>query len=175
MALDTVKAKLHEARSSLNEMRDEEQKAAGESRYDHRRSAFLSAARSVDYRLRCECQATYPNWRKKWNAQHPTEDRLLEFMHSKRADEVHARGFGGSVKTEEIKVGSGSSYSDKAGKVEAWGSPSPLMGVDVSAAVFKHQYFFDVFGTQRPVTEVCEEYLRVLEQMVARFEADTSS
>jgi len=109
------------------------------------------------------------------DAQHQSEDRLLKYMHRKRAKEFHARGSGGRVETGEIKVGSGSFYSDKAGKVEAWGSPSPLMGVDVSAAVFKHQYFFDVFGTQRPVTEVCEEYLRVLEQMVARFEADTSS
>jgi hypothetical protein len=49
MAVDSVKAKLHEARSALSEMRDEEQKAAGESRYNHRLSAFLSAAQSVDF------------------------------------------------------------------------------------------------------------------------------
>jgi len=35
MAIDSVKTKLHEARSALSEMRDEEGKAAGESRYDH--------------------------------------------------------------------------------------------------------------------------------------------
>jgi hypothetical protein len=171
MAIDSVKTKLHEARSALSEMRDEEQKAAGESRYDHRLNAFLSAARSVDYRLRCECPNTYPDWRKRWNAQHPAEDSLLVFINSKRADDVHKRGSGRTAKTEEIKVGTGSSYSDnKGGKVESWGSPSALMGTDTSATISKHQYFFD----DRPATEVCEQGLAILEQMVAQFEAHTS-
>jgi hypothetical protein len=174
MAIDTVKAKLHEARSSLNEMRDEEQKAAGESRYNDRLSAFLSAARSVDYRLRCEYPATYPDWRKKWNVQHPAEDRLLEFLHNKRGHEVHGRGSCPSVETEEIKVGTSSSYSDKAGTLQGGGSPSTLTGVQSSAATFKRKHFFNVSGIKRSVTEVCAEYLTVLEQMVAQFEADTS-
>jgi len=89
MAIDSVKTKLHEARSALSEMRDEEGKAAGESRYDHRLNAFLSAARSVDYRLRSECPNTYPDWRKQWDAQHPAEDSLLVFINFKRADDVH--------------------------------------------------------------------------------------
>jgi hypothetical protein len=100
-------------------MRDEEQKAAGESRYDHRLNAFLSAARSVDYRLRCECPNTYPDWRKQWNAEHPAEDSVLVFINSKRANDAHKRGSGRTAKTEEIKVGTGSSYSDKGGKVES--------------------------------------------------------
>jgi hypothetical protein len=170
MALDSVKTKLHEARSALSEMRDEEQKAAGESRYDHRLNAFLSAARSVDYRLRCECPNTYPDWRKQWNAQHPAEDSLVVFINSKRTDDVHKRGSGRTAKTEEIKVGTGSSYSDKGGKVQSWGSPSALMGTDTSATISKHLYFFD----GRPATEVCEQGLANLEQMVAQFEADTS-
>src|SRR5262249_49550879 len=168
MPIDSVKAKLHEARSALSEMRDEEQKAAGESRYDHRLSAFLSAARSVDYRLRCEYQNRYPDWRKQWNAQHPAEDGLLIFINSKRADDVHKRGSGRTVKAEEIKVGTGT-YSDKGGKVVSFGSPKTLMGVDTSASVFKHEYFFD----DRPATEVCEQGLVLLETMVAQFEAES--
>jgi hypothetical protein len=170
MAIDSVKAKLHEARSALSEMREEEQKAAGESRYDYRMAAFLSAARSVDYRLRFECPNTYPNWRKQWDAQHSAEDSLLVFINSKRADDVHKRGSGRTSKTEEIKIGTGSAYSDKGGKVESWGSASALMGVDTSAIVSQHQYFFD----DRPATDVCAQALAILEQMVTQFEADTS-
>jgi hypothetical protein len=48
------------------------------------------------------------------------------------------------------------------------------MGVDTSATVFKHQYFFDVYGTERPATEVCEQGLAIREHMVAQFEADPS-
>src|SRR5215471_2671484 len=51
------------------------------------------------------------------------------------SNDVHKRGSGHIAKTEEIKVGTGSSYSDKEGKVESWGSPSALMGVDTSATV----------------------------------------
>jgi hypothetical protein len=54
------------------------------------------------------------------------------------------------------------------------GSPSPLMGDDLGATISKPQYVFDVDGTERPVTEVCAEYLTVLEQMVAKYKADTS-
>jgi hypothetical protein len=131
MALDSVKTKLHEARSALSEMRDEEQKAAGESRYDHRLNAFLSAARSVDYRLRCECPNTYPDWRKQWNAQHPAEDSLVVFINSKRTDDVHKRGSGRTAKTEEIKVGTGSSYSD--------GRESPELGIAQCSDGDRHQ------------------------------------
>src|SRR5262249_36862447 len=120
MPIDSVKTKLHEARSALNGLRDEEQKAAGEAAYGHRLVGFLSAARSVDYRLRCEYQNTYPDWRKQWNAQHPAEDGLLIFINSKRADDVHKRGSGRTVKAEEIKVGTGT-YSDKGGKVVSFG------------------------------------------------------
>ena len=44
------------------------------------------------------------------------------------------------------------------------------MGTDTSATISKHQYFFD----DRLATEVCEQGLAILEQMVAQFEADTS-
>jgi hypothetical protein len=48
-----------------------------------------------------------------------------------------------------------------------------LTGVEVAATISKSRYSFDVGGTERPVTEVCAEYLTALEQMVAQFESDT--
>jgi hypothetical protein len=175
MGIESVEAKLHEARSFLDEMRDQEQQAFGDSsRFDHLLSAFLNAGRSVDYRLRHEFEATYPAWRMAWNAKHPSEDRILESMHAKRRVEVHESGSGRIVKSAQIKIGSGSSYSDKSGTLEVWGSPSPLMGVDLGATISKPRYVFDKCGTERPVTEVCAEYLTVLEQMVVKYKADTS-
>jgi hypothetical protein len=175
MGIESVEAKLHEARSFLEEMRNQEKKAFGDrGRFDHLLSAFLNAGRSVDNRLRHEFKATYPAWRKAWNAEHPSEDRILKSMHDKRDTDFHERGSGRIVKTKEIKVGIGSSYSDQSGTLEVWGSPSPLMGVDLGATISKPQYVFDVSGTERPVTEMCAEYLMLLEQMVAKYKADTS-
>jgi hypothetical protein len=92
MAIEAVRAKLQEARSFLNEMDDQQQKAFGDkSRFDHLLSALLNAGQSVDNRLRHECAATYPDWRKAWNAQHPSEDRILETMHARRATDFHER------------------------------------------------------------------------------------
>jgi hypothetical protein len=175
MGFETVRTKLQEARSFLNLMRDQEQRAFGDrSQFDNNLSAFLSAGRSVDYRLKHEYKATYPTWRTKWNASHPFEDRPLESMHTRRANEVHASGSGRAVKSKEIKVGSGGSYSDKSGTLEVMGSPTPLTGVDTGATISMPHYVFDIDGVAKPVTEACAEYLTVLEQMVAQFEAETS-
>jgi hypothetical protein len=153
-------------------MGDQKKKAFGDRRrFDHLLSAFLSAGRSVDYRLRHKFKATYPAWRDAWNAQHPSEDRILKSLHDKRDTDIHGGGSCRIVKTKEIKVGG--SYSDQSGTLKNWGSPSPLMGVDLRATISKPQYVFDVSGTERPVTEMCAEYLTVLEQMVAKFKANT--
>ena len=143
-----ARGKLQEARGFLDEMRRQEQKAFGDkSRFDHLLSAFLSAGRTVDYRLRHEHKATYPTWREQWNAHHPSEDQLVKFMHEKRR------------------------ISDESGTLEVMGSPSPVTGHDVGATISKSRYFFDVGGTERSVTDVCTEYLMALERMVADFDA----
>jgi hypothetical protein len=68
-----VQVKLREAQSSLEKMRDHEQRAFGDKHFDDYLSAFLNAARTVDYRLRCEYPTTYPIWRDHWNAKHPDD------------------------------------------------------------------------------------------------------
>jgi hypothetical protein len=173
MGIENVEAKLHEARSFLDQMRHQEQRAF-KSQFHHYLSAFLNAGRSVDNRLRHEYKATYPTWRQTWDTQHPSEDRLLKETHDRRATDFHERGSGLIVKSQQIKVGSGSSYSDKSGKLEVWGSPSPLMGVDLGATISKPQYVFEIRGAERPVTEVCAEYLAMLQEMVGQFKADQS-
>jgi hypothetical protein len=152
----------------LDKMRDEESKAFGDkAQFDHCLSAFLSAGRSAVYHLERKYPSIYPNWRKMWDAQHPTGDGILKSMHDRRDADVHAGGSGREVKMEHIKVGVGSSYSDKSGRLEVFGSPGPLIGADVGATIARPRYFFG----KQSVVEACAEYLAVLEQMVAEFEA----
>jgi hypothetical protein len=176
MAIENVETKLQEAQTFLDKMRDQEQTAFGHKEpFDHLLSAFLNAARTVDYRLRHEFKATYPAWRKTWNAKHPSEDRLIEFMVARRRNEVHESGSGRIEKTKDIKVGVGSSYSDKSGStLFVMGSPGPLIGADTGTTISKPQYFFNVSGIERPVTEVCAEYLTLLSQMVAQYKTNAS-
>jgi hypothetical protein len=124
------------------------------------------------YRL--EKMANYETWREAWNAQNPSKDSCLKRIHDKRDTDVHEGGSGPIVRLKQIKVGVGDSYSDKSGTLESWGTPSPLIDVDTGATIYVPQHFFDIDGTERPVTEVCAEYLTALEQMVAQYEADTS-
>ena len=176
MDIESVKTKLHQARSSLDEMRACKRRAFGdnEAKFGKALSGFLGAGRSVVYLL--EKMASYKTWRKEWNSENPSKDRLLKCIHDKRDKEVHEGSPGHTPKPgEKIKVGPGSSYSDESGKLEVFGSPSPLLEVDLSTTISKTDYVFDVCGTERPVTEACAEYLTVLEQMVAKFEADTSN
>ena len=70
-------------------MHEQERKAFGDKEpFDFYLSAFLNAARTVDYRLRHE-QAAYAAWREVWNAAHPQEDNLLKFLSCDRRLEVH--------------------------------------------------------------------------------------
>jgi hypothetical protein len=168
MPIDSVNEKLGQAKRALQEMRAEERKTL--SNYPDRFSAFLSAARSVDYRLRCEYGDKYRDWRKTWNAQHQYEDDLLKCMHDKRDEDIHARGPGLNAKTKEIKFGVGG-YSDASGNFQSAGSSRALMGQDVTAGTSIQTYDLDVCGTVRPATEACDEYLTVLEKMVGDFAA----
>jgi hypothetical protein len=173
MGIENVETKLHEARSFLDKMRERERMAFGDkAEFDHLLSAFLNAARTVDYRLRHECKKTYETWRGEWDRKNSSEASLIKSMVDQRNIEVHRSGSDRIERTKEIKVGVGSSYSDKSGTLSVFGSPGPLIGADTRAAISMPRYFFSMSGKDRYVTEVCAEYLTVLEQMVAQFKSD---
>src|SRR5262249_16812585 len=103
-----VEEKLHEAQFYLDKMREQEKRAfGGTEQLNAYLSAFLNAARTVDYRLCHEHQETYKTWRKTWNAAHPVEDNRIKFLSDNRRVEVHEGGSARIVRTEEIKVGPG--------------------------------------------------------------------
>ena len=51
------------------------------------------------------------------------------------------------------------------------GSNIPGSGMG-GASIFKPHYYFTLEGVERDVTEVCAEYLALLERMAAQFKAD---
>ncbi|WP_172899853.1 hypothetical protein [Bradyrhizobium erythrophlei] len=123
MDLERIEKKLREAQFFLDKMRDQESRAVGDrDPFDFYLSACLSAARTVDYRLKHE-QPTYNGWRKNWDASlSPSEAGLVKFMIDDRNVEVHESGSSRTVKTEEIKI-VGDTYSDKSGTFYVSGPP----------------------------------------------------
>jgi hypothetical protein len=174
---DSVDKKLREAEFFLTKMREQEDRPFGDKEpFDFYLSAFLSAARSVDYRLRYEQKATYKPWREQWNGAHREEDALIKFFVGDRRIEVHESGSGRNVKRASIPVRG--QYSDASGTVQASSTPLALaVAYDVApgerdALIMKPAYFFTVEGTERKATDACAEYLALLRQMAAEFMAD---
>jgi len=149
-------------------MRDQQDRAFGDkSKFDEPLSAFVGAGRFIVFQLERKYGSTYGNWRTAWNAQHKDEDLLLKTMHDRRDANVHqGTALGHNNIPEQIKVGSGSSYSDKSGTLHNFSCPGPLLDADLSVTISKPRYFF---GDQ-PVLEACEKYLATLKQMIADFE-----
>jgi hypothetical protein len=173
MDIARIEKKLREAATSLNEMVEQERMAFGDKeRFDVSLSSFLSAAMSVRDAVRYERDRqrneAIKAWKEAWEAGlTPGQRRLYDFMREDRNAEVHGSGSRRTVKTDEIKVGVGSSYSDKSGTLEVMGSP--LAG---PATINKPTYYFTIDGNEQKATEACAEYLELLERMVAKFKAD---
>ena len=172
MNIDKVEKKLREADFFLNKMRQHESKAFGDREpFDFFLSAFLSACRTVDYRLRHEQPAIYPAWRDAWEANRaPNESKLIKFIVDDRNTEVHESSSSRSSKLEGFEVRG--SYSDNSGTLEVFGVPTPLFGSGPRATVYKPSYSFNIDGSDRSATEVCGEYLKLLTEMIASFKAD---
>lgn len=179
MNLDTVGKKQREARFFLDKMIDQESRAFGDKEpFDFYLSAFLSAARSVHWRLCHEQKSVYTAWRKVWDGRlDPAEAELVQFMVKDRNIEVHRSGSRRSVATEKIRIGN--RYSDKSGTIEGndpslplLASASPIAPEDWQSVVIKPAYNFAIAGTERKATEACREYLTLLGRMLANFKAD---
>jgi hypothetical protein len=96
MNLNQIEKKLREAEFFLGKMQKQESRAFGDKEpFDFCLSAFLNAARTVDYRLRHEQAATYPSWRTAWDARLAhNEKSLIKFLVDNRNVEVHVREIG---------------------------------------------------------------------------------
>lgn len=164
--IEIIDKKLREAPYALEKMRKQEAKAFGDKEpFDFLLSAFLTATTSA-------CDAAIDKWTAIWkDGLSPEEESLYNFMRKNRGAEVHGRGSSHNVKQDVIQVGVGGVYSDESGTLTVMGSNIPGSGIG-GASIFKPHYYFTLEGVERDVTEVCAEYLALLERMAAQFKAD---
>jgi hypothetical protein len=159
-----VRKKLREARFFLGKMAECAQMAFGEhEESDFYLSAFLSAGRSVDYRLRHEQGATYLTFRGSWDvALSPDERRLMKFMIDDRNFEVHESGSNRAELENQIPVYG--SYQDKSGEVTVSAPPEKP-----ATFIIKPTYSFTINGQQVPILEACRRYIELLDRLVADY------
>src|SRR5258706_6078284 len=145
--MPNVDKKLREARYFLRKMREREAMAFGDhEEFDFCLSGFLSAGRSLDYRLRHISKGYDPfrvAWDKRLNAD---ELELIEFMVDDRNLEVHETG--STRQQAEARIPVGGTYSDPSGTMtvfSAVGTPP--------AELIKPTYHFSIAGKQLPVLE----------------------
>jgi hypothetical protein len=81
--------------------------------------------------------------------------------------EVHESGSSRTVRTENRQFGAGT-HKLADGTMDVVGPPGVFPLVTTPAP----GYYFPIDGIERKATEACAEYLRLLEQMVAKFKAD---
>lgn len=166
---DKVSKKIREARFFLDRMIEREALAFGDhEQFDFLLSAFLSASRSIDYRMRCEEGDAYRVFRDQWDAHLSAGEReLIKFLVDDRNREVHRSG---STRAQHhVEIPLHGTYRDRSGTAQVWGPPMALTGEQVAAAIMKPAYFFEVEGRRVQVVERCEAYLRLLERMVFEY------
>jgi hypothetical protein len=172
--MDQVRKKLREARFFQRRMSERTQMAFGDhEEFDFYLSALLSAARSIDYRLRHEQGATYSSFRDQWDKNlSPDDKRLVKFLVDDRNLEVHESGSGRNQGETRIPVLG--EYRDKSGTLSVSGTPLVLAAATGSppsppAEIVKPTYSFRIDGLEVPVSECCEKYLGLLERLLADY------
>ena len=161
--MDRIRKKLQEATFFLGKLAERSRLAFGDrEEFDFYLSAFLSAARSLDYRLRHEQDPKYSNFRAAWNTALSTDEQaLVKFMVDDRNLEIHESG-SSRVQAEE-RVAIGSSYRDASGTVTV------AAPVGVPTELVKPTFSFLMNGKPVPVAESCASYLEMLKQLVADY------
>ena len=159
-----IDKKVREARFFLRKMQERAQMAFGDhEEVDFYLSAFLSAGRSVDYRLRHEQGTTYTAFRTSWNSSLlPDEEGLMKFLVDDRNVEVHESGSNRTPHESRIPVFG--SYSDRSGTLTDFSPPGTP-----PAQIIKPMFCFTIDGQQLSVIEACSKYIALLERLVREY------
>jgi hypothetical protein len=160
-----IDKKLREARFFLRKMGERAQIAFGEhEEFDFYLSAFLSAGRSVDYRLRHEQGAAYVTFRAGWEKTLSPDDQcLVKALVDDRNVDVHESGSSRTEGEGRIPV-IGGRYRDRSGVVTVRTPPGTPPSV-----IVKPEYCFVVRGQQIPVLEAPRRYIELLERLVSDY------
>ena len=166
----SIEKKVRECDFFLDEMRKHEGRAFGDREpFDFLLSAFLSAARTVDYRLRHLNKGGYSVWRAAWDESlSPHEAQLIKVLIDDRNLEVHEGGSNRIKRSENVHVSN--FYSDTSGSLFVSGTPN-MTGVVLE----RPTYFFEIGSTTHRATDACAEYRSLLKRMIADFGKHTSS
>ena len=162
--MQKVDKKLREARFFLEKMAERAAMAFGDhERFDFYLSAFLSAGRSVDYRLR-HTSPTYLAFRAAWDKSLSADEaELIKFMVDDRNVEVHEAG--STRREEELRIPVQGTYEDASGTLTV--SSGGVPGIPVPPAqIIRPTYSFVVCGRQIAALEACGTYLGLLERVV---------
>ena len=159
-----IDKKLREARFFLRKMGERDQMAFGDhEEFDFYLSGFLSAGRTIDYRLRHEQGAAYATFRAGWDTTLSPDDQcLVKFLVDDRNDEVHESG--SSRMEHESRIPVAGMYKDRSGTVTVFAPPGTP-----PAEIIKPVYSFTINGKQLPVIEACRRYIDLLERLVSDY------
>jgi hypothetical protein len=132
-------------------------------------SAFLSAGRSVPWRMQAEEKAKYDAWLPAWESTLTSEKReLLRVTNKLRIDEVHRRGVETIRELEEIDFYEMLAKAMTQHHPTHDGSSSAQPGfLPVTARI--PAYYLDTENGRAEVTAVCRQYLKYLEKLVQDF------
>ena len=160
-----IDKKLREARFFLGMMAERAERASGEhEQFDFCLSAFLSAARSVHYRLCHEQGQAYKAFRADWDKELSADDqRLIKFLVDDRNDEVHESGSSRTEHESRIPV-VGGIYSDGSGTLTVRAPPGTP-----PAQIIKTVYCFTIDDQQLPALEACRQYIDLLKRLVSDY------
>ena len=159
--------KLKEANFFFAKMRERAAMAFGNhEEFDFYLSAFLSAARSVTFRLENERSDEYKKFRDSYFKKlSPDDDEIFKFMNEERVHEIHKKGSMRDCRDEPIPVYD--SYQDKSGSVKIFTTPGLSEGPP--ATISKPEYFYEINGIKRSVISVCKQYLGLLDSLIKNF------
>ena len=143
--------------------------------FDFYLSAFLNAGMSVRGAFHVsqdrERNKAVKEWKEAWEDRLTSKQRCLwDFMRKDRAHEVHRSGSSRRTGTVNIELGAGT-HQLKSATVTIAIPPGVPSGIHMQMPT----YNFTIGGTERRVTEACNEYLALLKQMVAKFRAEGSA
>ena len=134
-------------------------------------SAFLSAARSVPWRMQNEEQEKYLAWNPTWEEKLTTEERkLLKLTNELRLDEVKREGANTIVEWEEIAIHEllGANL-DLERQHPAYGMRRSSQPGVPSAKGRRPAYYLEHEDGKAEVTAMCKQYLEYLEKLIREF------
>ena len=170
--IDATQRKLREAQFFYRKLVAERQKPSinDPEAFRYYFSAFIGAARSVTFVLKCEEKEKYEAWKPEWLT--PDEKNLMKLTNDLRVDEVKKLGADMIVEPEEIAIHELIS-SDLERSHPAYGmhsSAAPVLtGFYLRPKTFRAAYYLAEEDGKAEVTAVCERYLKFLEKVVSEF------